>query len=57
MTKNRAKEIINNLIDYLAAAMDTQEQIEALINIGFTKKELKEFHYSEVDIEAYYSES
>ena len=41
MTKNRAKEIINNLIDHLAAAMDTQEQIEALINIGFTKKELK----------------
>lgn len=57
MTKNRAKEIINNLIDHLAATMDTQEQIEALINIGFTKKELKEFHYSEVDIEAYYSKS
>lgn len=57
MTKNRAKEIINNLIDHLAAAMDTQEQIEALINIGFTKKELKEFHYSEVDIDQYYSES
>lgn len=57
MTKNRAIEIINNLIDHLAAAMDIQEQIEALINIGFTKKELKEFHYSEIDIDQYYSES
>lgn len=57
MTKERTKEIINNLIDHLAIAMDTQEQIEALVNIGFTKKELKEFHYSEIDIDQYYSES
>lgn len=57
MTKKRMREIINNLIDHLACALDTSEQIESLVNIGFTEKELKEFNYSEVDIKTYYPKS
>lgn len=53
MTLERAKQLLNNLVEYVAVANNTSEQIEELQKYGFTPDELYEFGYSTVDIECY----
>ena len=56
MTLERSKELLNNVINHIAAAENTNETITQLINLGFTKEELLEFNFSEVDIEYAFAE-
>ncbi len=57
MTLQRAKELLNNLVEYVAVANNTSEQIEELQKYGFTPDELYEFGYSPKDIELYTGET
>ena len=56
MTLERSKELLNNVINHIAAAENTNETITQLINLGFTKEELLEFNFSEGDIEYAFAE-
>lgn len=52
MKNTRAMELLNEVINYVSIARDTKEQIEELVNMGFTTKELVEdFGYSLTDVE------
>ena len=55
MSKERTIQLLRNLIDYVAIAANTSEQIEQLANIGFTEDELIFFGYSRQDINEYYN--
>ena len=51
MTKERAMELLNAVIDNLSVAERNDTVIEKLLNIGFTSDELVEdFGYSLADI-------
>ncbi len=57
LTLERAKELLNACIDYLAIAENTRTQLETLFRIGFTERELVDvFHYSQSDVDEYLSE-
>jgi hypothetical protein len=52
MTPERMKELLNQIVDWVAIAENTSEQIKMLIQMGFTTDELiHEFHYSANDIQ------
>ena len=52
MTKERAIELLNQIISYVAAGNNTSGQIEELTKYGFTADELvKDFGYSKDDVE------
>lgn len=52
MTPERMKELLNQIVDWVAIAENTSEQIKMLIQMGFTTNELiHEFHYSANDIQ------
>ena len=57
MTKERMKEILVNVVNYVAVANNTSGQIEELLKYGFEAPELAEFGYSKADIEAVTGES
>ena len=51
MTLERAKELLNNVIDHISAANSCHETIRQLIDLGFTGQELcDEFSFSLMDI-------
>jgi predicted metallopeptidase len=51
MTKERAMELLNNVIDYMSIAERNEVVIENLLHIGFTSDELVEdFGYSLTDV-------
>ena len=51
MTLERAKELLNNVIDHISAANSCHETIRRLIDLGFTGQELcDEFSFSLMDI-------
>lgn len=56
MTLERARELLNNVINHIAAAENTNETITQLINLGFTKEELLEFNFSEGDVDYAFAE-
>lgn len=52
MNITRAKEILNNIVNYVAVANDTNDQIEELLKYGFEPSELvSDFGYSKADVE------
>lgn len=52
MTKSRAMELLNGIINHISVAVSTRNVIEGLLSIGFTKEELvEEFGYSSSDVE------
>lgn len=52
MTPERMKDLLNKIIDWVAIGENTHEQIEKLIQMGFTIEELtQEFNYSPSDIQ------
>ena len=57
MTKERMKEILVNVVNYVAVVNNTSGQIEELLKYGFEAPELAEFGYSKADIEAVTGES
>lgn len=51
MKKERAMELLNNVIDRISVAEKTSTTIEECLRIGFTKKELvKNFGFSKEDV-------
>ena len=52
MNNARAKEILNNIVDYVSVANDTASTIEELIKYGFDAEELvNDFNFSKSDVE------
>ena len=52
MNITRAKEILDNIVNYVAVANDTSDQIEELLKYGFEPSELvSDFGYSKADVE------
>lgn len=45
------KSLLNSVVDYTAVAENTSEQIEDLMNMGFSRDDLLEFNYSASDID------
>lgn len=51
MTQERMKELLNEIVEHVAVACNTTEQIQELMEMGFTAEELyTEFGYSESDV-------
>ena len=49
MNITRAKEILDNIVKYVAVANDTNDQIEELLKYGFEPSELiSDFGYSKL---------
>lgn len=53
MTEKRAMELLNGVINYVAVAADTAEQIETLTRMGFENEDLLYFGYSASDVEEF----
>ncbi len=52
MKTERAMEILNNIVEYVAVGNDTRGQIEELLKYGFEGVELvRDFNYSKADVE------
>ena len=57
MDKNRAMELLHNLVNMVATGNNTSGQIEELTKYGFTGEELvNDFGYSKSDVEYYTGE-
>ena len=52
MKTERMKEILVNIVNFVAVANNTSVQIEELLKYGFEAPELTEFGYSKADLEA-----
>ncbi len=58
MKNERMMELLKSVVDHVAVSNNTSEQIDELMNMGFTADELvKEFNYSKEDVEYYTGES
>lgn len=54
MNRERMEELLNQIVDYVAIARDTSEQIQILIHMGFNPDELINFFfYSADDVKQY----
>lgn len=52
MTKERAMELLDMVIDYVSITENISTTIQELLHIGFTEEELvNEFHFSQADID------
>ena len=54
---NRLRALLGQVIDHVAVARNTEEQIGELIAMGFDKYDLKAHGYSEEDIRDYFENS
>lgn len=51
MTPERMIELLNQIVNYVAAARDTEEQIQELCNMGFLPEELETYGYEPEEIQ------
>lgn len=52
MTKDRAMELLEQIVQYVSIGNNTSEQVEELLKYGFTPEELvRDFGYSKADVD------
>lgn len=58
MRKERAMELLNQVVEHVCVAENTNNSISTLLSMGFEPKELvDEFHFSQSDMDDYLEEN
>lgn len=54
MTKERTMELLNQIVEHVCVAENTNNSISNLLAMGFTPEELvKEFNFNQIDMDDY----